>query len=169
MLYCIHVLAFDGHKCYVTGRGVQPKGIRIEDLCEYRVHTESAGGDAELGTKVVGPSGNEERVSVKKLDPKTYECTYVPKRVGQYIISATYGGQPVARSPFRIDVAPKKDYRIRAYGPGLRHGIVGYPACFSVETNGETGALGESGRSLVFLFQLDFILYLKLWTFVVGI
>ena len=30
-----------------------------------------------------------------------------------------------------------------AYGPGLEGGVVNQPANFTVETNGETGALGE--------------------------
>ena len=33
---------------------------------------------------------------------------------------------------------------IKAYGPGLEGGVVGYPADFVVETNGETGSLGFS-------------------------
>jgi len=39
-------------------------------------------------------------------------------------------------------VGPYKDSRIRAFGPGLEGGVVGYPADFVVETNGETGSLG---------------------------
>jgi len=40
-------------------------------------------------------------------------------------------------------VGPYKETLIRAYGPGLTGGVVGYPALFTVETNGETGALGD--------------------------
>lgn len=39
-------------------------------------------------------------------------------------------------------VGPYKTSKIRAYGPGLEGGVVGKPADFIVETNGETGALG---------------------------
>lgn len=41
-------------------------------------------------------------------------------------------------------VGPYKESRIRAFGPGLEGGVVGYPADFVVETNGETGSLGTS-------------------------
>ena len=44
----------------------------------------------------------------------------------------------------QVDVGPYKETKIRCYGPGLQGGIVGYPADFTVETNGETGALGFS-------------------------
>ena len=31
---------------------------------------------------------------------------------------------------------------VKAYGPGLSGGIVGYPASFYLETNGDSGSLG---------------------------
>lgn len=42
-----------------------------------------------------------------------------------------------------MNIGPYKETRIRAYGPGLKGGVVGYPALFTVETNGEAGGLGE--------------------------
>lgn len=56
----------------------------------------------------------------------------------------TYGGQEIPKSPFDVAVGPKKESAIVAFGPGLHSGIVAQPACFVVETNGETGALGFS-------------------------
>lgn len=55
----------------------------------------------------------------------------------------TFAGQEVPRSPFEVNVGPYKDTNIQVYGPGLTGGVVGYPAIFSVESNGETGALGN--------------------------
>lgn len=54
-----------------------------------------------------------------------------------------FAGQEVPRSPFEVNVGPYKETLINAYGPGLSGGVVGYPAQFTVESNGETGALGE--------------------------
>lgn len=56
----------------------------------------------------------------------------------------TYGGQEIQKSPFDVNVGPKKQSSIVAFGPGLTGGMVGHPASFVVETNGETGALGFS-------------------------
>jgi len=67
---------------------------------------------------------------------------YKPKKPGQYVVNVKYGGEHITKSPFKVTVAPFKESKIRAYGPGLEGGIVGKPACFTVETNGETGALG---------------------------
>lgn len=55
----------------------------------------------------------------------------------------TFGGQEIYRSPFEVTVGPYKKTAIRAYGPGLEGGMTGQPAQFTIETNGETGALGQ--------------------------
>ena len=33
----------DARKCYATGRGIQPKGVRVRDNADFKVHTEGAG------------------------------------------------------------------------------------------------------------------------------
>ena len=44
---------------------------------------------------------------------------------------------------FQVEVGPFWNTKIKAYGPGLEGGVVKQPAVFTVETNGEVGALGE--------------------------
>jgi len=88
--------------------------------------------------------GSEVPCRVTKANNTTYECGYVPNRVGPHTVNVTYGGAHIPRSPFPVFVGPYKESRIRAYGPGLEGGVVGYPADFIVETNGETGSLGMS-------------------------
>lgn len=56
----------------------------------------------------------------------------------------TYGGKEIRKSPFEVNVGPYKQSNIRVFGPGLYGGVVGHPAKFTVDTNGETGALGFS-------------------------
>lgn len=99
---------------------------------------------------------------MKKINGTTYDCHYYPSKEGRYVIMVTYGGQEIAKSPFEITVGPKKESSIVAHGPGLTSGVVGYPAAFVVETNGETGALGFSvaGPSQVnFFLQTYFYKY----------
>lgn len=50
----------------------------------------------------------------------------------------------VPKSPYELNVGPRSQSSIIAYGPGLQNGIIGYAAAFIVEMNGETGALGFS-------------------------
>jgi len=135
--------AIDAKKCYCTGRGVQQNGIRVGDIAEFIVHTDGAG-DGELKVACEGPGGKDEPIKVKKINPTTYVCTYEPKKPGEYVIPITYGGQPISKSPYVVDVAQARPTKIRAYGPGLEGGVVNLPATFIVETNGETGALGFS-------------------------
>lgn len=83
------------------------------------------------------------KVTPSKTEEGVYECLYIPPKVGQYVINITFGGQHITKSPFRVDVGPEKFTKIVAFGPGLEGGVVNQPACFTVETNGEVGALGE--------------------------
>jgi len=132
--------AIDAKKCYVTGRGVQLSGIRVGDKPEFTVHTDGAGdGELKVSCEI---GGKEIPISVKKINPTTYVCCYEPTKVGEYFIPIFFGGQPIAKSPFVVEVGPARPTKIRAYGPGLEGGVVNFPAKFTVETNGETGALG---------------------------
>ena len=116
--------------------------MRVGDDADFCVHTKGAG-EGELVIKVLGPGGVEERMRIRKVDEFTAECIYKPQKPGKYVVTITYSGQPISKSPFNVQVGPVKKSKIRAYGPGLEGGVVSFPACFTVNTNGETGALGE--------------------------
>jgi len=91
---------------------------------------------------LAGVGGVNEPVKLRKVDGTTYEAAYHPRTEGRHVVMVTFAGQEIPRSPFDVNVGPYKQTKIRAYGPGLAGGVVGYPALFTVETNGETGALG---------------------------
>lgn len=40
--------------CYATGRGIQPRGIRVNDKAPFRVHTKGAG-NGEVKVQIFGP------------------------------------------------------------------------------------------------------------------
>ncbi|XP_069693768.1 filamin-A isoform X2 [Periplaneta americana] len=133
----------DAKKVRASGRGLQPSGVRVGDDADFKIYTEGAGeGSPEV--RVIGPGGVNEPVKVRKVDGTTYEAVYHPRKDGRHVVMVTFAGQEIPRSPFDVNVSPFKQTRIRAYGPGLVGGVVGYPALFTVETNGETGALGFS-------------------------
>lgn len=91
---------------------------------------------------LVGAGGVNEPVKIRKVDGTSYEAVYHPRKEGRHVVMVSFAGQEIPRSPFDVNVGPYKQTRIHAYGPGLAGGVVGYPALFTVETNGETGALG---------------------------
>ncbi len=67
----------------------------------------------------------------------------------------TFAGQEVPRSPFEVNVGPYKETKIEVFGPGLVGGIVNHPAVFTVESNGEVGALGRYVFTKVLLIFVD--------------
>ncbi|XP_062702644.1 filamin-A isoform X5 [Aedes albopictus] len=134
----------DPKKVRASGRGLQPVGVRVNDEdCTFRIYTEGAGeGIPEV--KVFGPGGVIPEYSIRKVDGTTYEAQYIPLKEGRYKILVLFGGVEIPKSPFEVKVGPQKHTSIVAYGPGLKSGMVGNPASFVVETNGETGNLGFS-------------------------
>ncbi|XP_042868221.1 filamin-A-like isoform X2 [Penaeus japonicus] len=133
----------DARKVRASGRGLQQNGVRVKDEADFKVYTEGAG-EGNIEVRVIGPGGKEESVRMKQIDEYTFEYVYHPWKEGRYIVMVTYGGEEIPKSPFEVNVGPYKETKIRAYGPGLKGGVVGYPSLFTVETNGETGALGFS-------------------------
>ncbi|CAH8620119.1 unnamed protein product [Dicrocoelium dendriticum] len=133
----------DAKQAYATGRGIQPQGVRVKDLADFKVHTEDAG-EGPLEVAVIAPDGREIPCTTRKTGAYLFECGYHPQRPGLHQVHVRYGGDHIMLSPFNVDVGPYKESRIRAFGPGLSGGVVNKPAVFVVETNGETGALGFS-------------------------
>ncbi|KAG5896019.1 hypothetical protein JTB14_007584 [Gonioctena quinquepunctata] len=133
----------DARKVKASGRGLQPNGVRIKDEADFRIFTDGAGeGVPEI--QIIGPEGVHQNCAIKKIDDHTYYGAYYPLKEGRYIVMIKFAGNEIYKSPFEVNVGPFKETAIRTYGPGLVGGVVSYPALFTVETNGETGALGFS-------------------------
>lgn len=133
----------DPKKVRAYGRGLQPTGVRVGDLGDFRIVTEGAG-EGVPQVNIIGPGGQQPPLELKSINNSVFDGVYRPLKEGQYRVMIKFGGQEIPKSPFTVNVGPKKDSSIVAFGPGLQSGIVGQPACFVVETNGETGALGFS-------------------------
>ena len=71
-----------------------------------------------------------------------YECSYRPGEPGCLSVSVLYAGEPVAKSPYQVDVGPVSQSTMKAFGPGLQDAIAGFPATFTVQTNDDPGTLG---------------------------
>lgn len=133
----------DPKKVRAFGRGLQPTGVRVGDLADFRISTEGAG-DGVPQVTILGPGGQNTKFELKSINNSTFDGVYKPTKEGRYRVMITFGGQEIPKSPFDVTVGPYKESSICAFGPGLSSGIVNSPACFVVETNGETGALGFS-------------------------
>ncbi len=134
----------DPRKVRALGRGLQPTGVRVNDCAEFRILTDGAG-SGDPAVRVIGPDGKVEKCNVLKAkDGTTFNCDYKPLKEGKYVVEVAYGGSEIFQSPFEVAVGPVKESKVVVYGPGLKGGMVGYPAKFTVDTNGETGTLGFS-------------------------
>ncbi|XP_078533924.1 filamin-C isoform X1 [Lissotriton helveticus] len=131
--------------CRASGRGLQPKGVRVKEVADFKVYTKGAG-SGELKVSVKGPKGTEEPVKIRELGDGVFECDYYPVVAGKYVVTITWGGHPIPRSPFEVLVGPEAGtQKVRAWGPGLETGVVGKSADFVVEAIGtEVGTLGFS-------------------------
>ena len=130
-------------KVYTSGRGLQPNGIRVNETVDFKVHTEKAG-DGAVMAKIIGPGGAPVRALCNKVDDHTTEYSYTPVKVGRHIVMVTFANAEIPRSPFEVNISPLRTSNIKAFGPGLKGGVVDKPAKFTVDTCGETGALGFS-------------------------
>uniref|UniRef100_A0AAY4EVL4 Calponin-homology (CH) domain-containing protein n=1 Tax=Denticeps clupeoides TaxID=299321 RepID=A0AAY4EVL4_9TELE len=143
--FSIHISeACNPNACRATGRGLQPKGVRVKEVADFKVYTKGAG-SGELKVVVKGPSGDEP-VKGQDSGDGVFEYDYYPIVPGKYIVSITWGGHGIPRSSFEVwvseDAGPQK---VRAWGPGLETGMVGKSADFVVEAIGtEVGTLGFS-------------------------
>ncbi|CAN9508345.1 unnamed protein product [Ophioblennius macclurei] len=137
--------ASNPNACRASGRGLQPKGLRVKEVADFKVYTKGAG-SGELKVSVKGPKGLEEPVKVLEMENGVYECNYYPIMTGKYIVNITWGGHSIPRSPFEIQVSEEAGpQKVRAWGPGLETGMVGKSADFVVEAIGtEVGTLGFS-------------------------
>ncbi|XP_069604488.1 filamin-A isoform X1 [Ranitomeya imitator] len=131
--------------CHAVGRGLQPKGVRVKETADFKVYTKGAG-SGELKVVIKGPKGTEERVKQKDLGDGVYYFEYCPTTPGNYIVTITWGGQNIPRSPFEVKVGTEcGQQKVRAWGPGLEGGVVGKSADFVVEAIGDdVGTLGFS-------------------------
>uniref|UniRef100_H3BWV1 Filamin C n=1 Tax=Tetraodon nigroviridis TaxID=99883 RepID=H3BWV1_TETNG len=137
--------AVNPNACRATGRGLQPKGVRVKEVADFKVFTKGAG-SGELKVSVKGPTGAEEQVKVQDAGNAVYNCEYYPLKPGKYTVSITWGGHPIPRSPFEVEVGGEAGVqKVRAWGPGLKTGMVGKSADFVVEAIGvDVGTLGFS-------------------------
>uniref|UniRef100_A0A8C4YNQ6 Filamin B n=1 Tax=Gopherus evgoodei TaxID=1825980 RepID=A0A8C4YNQ6_9SAUR len=129
--------------CRASGRGLQPKGVRIRETADFKVDTKAAG-SGDINVFIKGPKGLDELVKQKDSVDGVYAFEYYPVSPGKYIVTILWGGHNIPKSPFEVQVGPEAGpQKVRAWGPGLHEGIAGKSADFVVESIGtEVGSLG---------------------------
>uniref|UniRef100_A0AAR2JI04 Calponin-homology (CH) domain-containing protein n=1 Tax=Pygocentrus nattereri TaxID=42514 RepID=A0AAR2JI04_PYGNA len=112
---------------------------------EFTINTRGAGGQGKVDVKITSPSRRPIPCKVESgTANEVHTVKYIPPEEGPYKVDINYDGNPVPGSPFTVEgVMPPDPSKVRAYGPGLKGGIVGKPAPFAIDTKGAgTGGLG---------------------------
>lgn len=61
----------DSKKVRASGRGLQPKGIRVGDIADFKITTEGAGEGVPQVT-IIGPGGSNEHCEIQSVRFKFY-------------------------------------------------------------------------------------------------
>lgn len=82
----------------------QSKQLRTDD-----VPPACAGaGTGDVTAMIRDPQGRQNTVEVMMEDKgdNTYRCTYRPTQMGPHVVTVTFGGMGIPKSPFSVDVGP---------------------------------------------------------------
>lgn len=62
------------------------------------------------------PQGRQNSVEVMMEDKgdSTYRCTYRPTQAGPHIVTVTFGGVGIPKSPFNVDVGPGELFQLHS-------------------------------------------------------
>ncbi|KAM4583192.1 filamin B a isoform 1-T1 [Fundulus diaphanus] len=118
----------------------------VNEEQQFVVDTKGAGGQGQLAVEVLSPS---QRAVPCKVEPQPGKADvslvrYTPTEEGVHAVNVTYDGHPVPGSPFAVEAQlPPDPSKVKAFGPGLKGGLVANPAEFTIDTKGAgTGGLG---------------------------
>ena len=120
-------------------------GLGVGQPASFSVQTNGPVG--EVTASVLSPSGSESPATVSDRGNGSYAIRFVPKEVGDHLISVRFDEIHIPGSPFKVKVGGGESYpgRVKAYGPGLEGGVAGQETYFTVDAlRAGTGALSLS-------------------------
>ncbi|EYB84224.1 hypothetical protein Y032_0321g2425 [Ancylostoma ceylanicum] len=137
--------AVDRNNFFIWGRGISDDGIRINDTVPVYVDSREASSDHEndVKVKVVTDAGLELPVRRSKEGLRS-TFIYTPTTTGKHLVYVTNNNEPIGQSPYKVNISPQTNSRVRAFGPGLEGGVADHQSVFSVETNGDADRLAFS-------------------------
>ncbi|XP_047233810.1 filamin-A isoform X1 [Girardinichthys multiradiatus] len=136
----------DSSKATAQGPGLEPAGNIANKATYFDVYTAGAG-VGEVEVVITDPAGKNNTLpcTIEDKGNSSHRCTYKPTQEGQHIISITFAGGQISKSPFTVNVGEACNPSLcRAKGRGLQpKGLrVKETADFKVYTKGAgTGEL----------------------------
>ncbi|XP_054641647.1 filamin-B [Dunckerocampus dactyliophorus] len=120
--------------------------VEVGQEQHFKVDMKEAGGQGRLEVEVLSPS---QKAVPCKVEPQPGNADvrlvrYTPTEEGVYAVNVSYDGHPISGSPFPVEgQLPPDPSKVKAFGLGLKRGLVGNPAEFTIDTKGAgTGGLG---------------------------
>ena len=111
----------------------------------YLVNGDAMQSKSNLQITARDQSNNEVSSHMTLIDKELqiYACTVIPKTPGKHIVSVKWNNLNIRGSPFLIKaITPPRPDKVRVYGVGIEHGVLGERKSFIVET-------GEAGSGLL--------------------
>uniref|UniRef100_A0A8B9I5S9 Filamin C n=1 Tax=Anser brachyrhynchus TaxID=132585 RepID=A0A8B9I5S9_9AVES len=133
----------DSSKVKAEGPGLSRTGVEVGKPTHFTVHTKGAG-KAKLDVQFAGPGKGPAVRDFEVIDNHDYSYTvkYTALQQGNMTVVVTYGGDPVPKSPFSVNVAPALQLsKVKVQGLSTsewgrrcgagrgHHGGVGPPRC----------------------------------------
>ena len=144
-------------KCRMYGNALDEEAVLIVGKpIEFSVDTSDAG-SGKLSVKAQGPQGIEAKVFLAKSQRTgVTDVKLDPFTSGKHRVSVKWADVHVPGSPFVMRIWPGVDpSKCKAYGPGLRDGVVGRPSYFTIDTrNAGAGVLALRLRGMKNAFRI---------------
>lgn len=111
---------------------------------QFTIDTKGAGGQGQLEVALLSPSQKPLKCKLEPVSADVQRVRFTPLKDGLYSVNVNYDGHQVPGSPFLVEAQlPPDPSKVKVSGPGLKGGVVGAPAEFSIDTNqAGTGGLG---------------------------
>ncbi|XP_072296018.1 filamin-B isoform X2 [Eucyclogobius newberryi] len=118
--------------------------VEVGQEQQFTIDTKGAGGQGQLEVALLSPSQKTMPCRLELVSAGLQRVRFTPAEEGLYSVNVAYDGHPIPGSPFPVEAQlPPDPSKVKASGPGLKGGLVGSPAHFSIDTNAAgTGALG---------------------------
>lgn len=119
--------------------------LRIGQQASFAVQMKGKKG--VITSTVASPSGAQIECTAQELEEGNYAVRFVPRELGDHKVSVFLDGLDIPGSPFTVRVAGLEGdpSKVTAYGPGLKRGVEGRSAEFTVNAlDAGSGALALS-------------------------
>jgi len=84
-----------------------PAAAPVNSLQQFRVITQGAG-KADFAVAITSPSGSKVKAHVIPTH-EGFLVNFTPTELGEYLLSVSFGGEPLPQAPFRFMCMPGSD------------------------------------------------------------